>query len=281
MKKINVMLYGGFDKKTKNRAEIVMCDRCDKCSFYKKGQCLNVTAPFASGCKLGKVNRVEGYTQRARSRYTFDSKYKSDECYGKLKHPSDWRVGLLDDVVVFNLTYAICDKKYYDGSKWKEREEYRVRECGLFGTGTYSYIPLSELTTEVLKEILAYTPRTLIGYDEIKDYRKKIVPNVLFELNKLLPDVYEKLISEYPQFKETAPNFVGKRALIKSLADGIVMKDDKGSFVKDGNYLYCDCWESCFLPFKSRKAALKIEITDDMTYTITDNSQVDENTIFV
>ena len=281
MKKINVMLYGGFDKKTKNKAEIVMCDKCDNCSFYKKKQCLNVTQFLSHGCKFGTVNRVTGYTQRAQKRYTFDSQYKNDECYGALKHPNDWRVGLIDDVVIFNLTFAICDKKRWNSwnHEWEELEEYNVRECG-FSTGTYSYIPLNDLTSEVLKKILTYIPRTMFGNDEIKDYRIKIVPNILFELSKLLPDVYEKLINNYPEFKEIVPNFVGKKAQIKSLADGIVLKDDRGTFIKDGDYLVSDCWSSAFLPFGSKKAEIKIIITDDMTYEITNNSQVDENTVF-
>lgn len=281
MGKINVMLYGGFDKKTKNRAEIIMCDSCDNCSFYKKKQCLNVSQFLSHGCKFGKVNRVEGYTQRAQKRYTFDSKYKNDECYGNLKHPNDWRVGLIDDVVIFNLTFAICDKERYNNYKheWEKLEEYNVRECG-FSIGTYSYIPLNDLTSEVLNKILTYVPRTMMGRDEIVDYRIKIVPNILFELSKLLPDVYKKLITDYPKFKEVSPNFVGKKAMIKSLADGTILKDNRGTFEKDGDYLVSDCWTSAFLPFGGKKAEIKIPITDDMTYKIINNSQVDENTVF-
>ena len=281
MKKINVMLYGGFNKKTKNRAEIVMCDRCDNCSLYKKNQCLNVTAPFSNSCKFGTVNRVQGYTQREMKRYEFDNKYKSDECYGKLSHPTDWRVAVLDDVVAFNLTFAICDKKKYNytWNKLEESETYEVRECGS-RTGTYSYIPLEELTSELLNKILSYIPRTIFDYDEIKDYQKKIVPNILFELSKLLPDVYEKLISDFSKYKEIAPNFIGKKALIKSLSDGVILKDSKGTFVKEGDYLVSECWKTCFLPFESKQAEVKIKITDDMYYKITDNSQVDENTEF-
>lgn len=281
MEKINVMLYGGFDKKSKDRAEIVMCDRCDNCSLYKKNQCLNVTTAFSKSCKFGKVNRVDGYTQRAMKRYEFDAKYKSDECYGKLSHPTDWRVAVLDDVVAFNLTFAICDKKRYNytWNKLEESETYNVRECG-FSTGTYSYIPLEELTSEILNKILSYIPRAMFDHNEIKDYHKKIVPNILFELSKLLPDVYEKLVADYPEYKDIAPNFVGKKALIKSLADGITLKDSNGTFIKEGDYLVSECWKSCFLPFRSKQAEVKIKITDDMYYEITNNSQVDENTEF-
>ena len=92
--------------------------------------------------------------------------------------------------------------------------------------------------------------------------------------------MYEKLISDYPKYKEIVPNFVGKKALIKSLVDGVTLKDSKGTFVKDGDYLVSECWKSAFLPFGSRQAEVKIKITDDMYYEIIDNSQIDENTEF-
>lgn len=279
--KINVMLYGGFDNKTKNRAEIVSCDKCENCSFYRKNMCLNVTQAFSYSCRFGSVDRITGYTQRAKSRLTFDSKYKADECYGKLKHPNDWRVGLIENIVVFNLTFAICDKKYWNSwdHEWEDTNEYRVRETG-FSTGAYSYIPLEELTPEVLYKILKYKPRTMLGYDEIKDYQNKIVPNVLFELSKLLPDLYEKLLEEYPEFKDIAPNFVGRMALVKSLPEGTVLHD-RGNFIKENGYLKSDCWKSAFLPFGGAEAEVKIKITDTMKCEIKNNSQVDENTEFI
>ena len=282
MKKINVMLYGGFDKKSRNRAEIVMCDKCDNCSFYKNKKCLNV-ASFANRCAFGRVNKVTGYTQRAKARYEFDLKYKSDELYGALKEPRDWRVGLIDNVVVFNLTYAICDKKYFNAfeHKWEELEKYRVRENGMFSTGTYSYIPLNDLTSELLEMVLSYRPMTVFDNCVIKKYPCEIVPNILLELSRLLPDVYKKLLIDYPKFKDISPNFIGKTAQIKSLANGTVLKTDKGVFTKTGDYLVSDCWQSSFLPFDAKQAEVRIPITDNMTYKITDNSQVDENTVFV
>lgn len=278
MKKINVMLYGGFDKKTKNRAEIIYCDKCDNCSFYKKGTCLNVTQFFSKGCKFGKLSSATGYTQRARKRYTFDSTYKSDKCYGALNHPNDWRVARIEDVILFNLTYAICDKSRWVMNEWIEAETFKTRDCG-FSTGTYSYIPIEELTIDLLNDILSYRPRALMG-GIIRDYQAKIVPNVLFELSKALPDIYKKLIEKYQEYAEITPYFVGKKALIKSLPDGFVLEDSDGTFTKNGEYLECDCYHRAFLPFRAKESEMRIKITDNMTYEIKDNSEVDENTVF-
>lgn len=279
MNKINVMLYGGFDKKTKNRAEIVYCDKCESCSFYKKGTCLSVREFFSHDCKFGKVNCVTGYTQRAQKRYAFDRKYKEDECYGALKHPYDWRVGKIGDTILFNLTYAICDKRRWEWNEWVDSETFKTRDCG-FSTGTYSYIPIEELTSDLLDDILSYNPRAMTG-GIIREYQNKIVPNILFELGKIVPDVYEKLIEDFPKYKEITPYFVGKKALIRSLPDGFVLEDSDGKFVKNGDRLECKCYKRAFLPFRAKEGEITLKITDNMTYEIKDNSEVDENTEFV
>lgn len=280
MEKINVMLYGIQDGRNRNRAEIVSCDKTNECSFYKKGLCLNVTSFLKSGCKYGSVSKVEGYTSRAKKCVEFNSRYRNDELYGALKHPLDWRIALIDDIVVFNLTFAICDKKYWNNwkNKWEDIDKYRVRECG-FGTGTYSYIPLEELTIDVLNQIIKYRPQAIMG-GEIKDYQKKIIPNVLFELRKVFPDVYEKLIVEHPEVKEIAPNFVGKRAYIYSLPDETILPCNNGKFVKKGDHIVCEKFSSAFLPFHANNCGMLIEITKDMTIEIESNNQVDENTVF-
>lgn len=279
MKKINVMLYGGFDKKTKNRAEIVSCDKCENCSFYKKGTCLSVSHFWSKSCKFGKVSCVTGYTQRARKRYDFDAKYKSDECYGVLEHPDDWRVGKIENIILFNLTYAICDKRRWEWNEWVDAETFKTRDCG-FSTGTYSYIPIEELTSDLLNDILSYHPRSMMG-GIIKDYQAKIVPNIIFELSKIVPDIYKKLIQDYPKYTEITPFFVGKKALIKSLPDGFVFNYSDGVFVKNGEYLECEKYTGAFLPFRAKESKMIIKITDNMTYEIRNNSEVDENTIFI
>lgn len=279
-KKINVMLYGVQDGRNKNRAEIVRCDRTDKCSFYKKGCCLNVTSFLRKGCAYGSVSVVNGYTSRAKKGIDFNYRYRTDELYGALKHPLDWRVALIDDIVVLNLTFAICSKERWNSweHKWEEIDDYAVRECG-FSTGTYSYIPLEELTVDVLNRIIKYKPTAIMG-GEITDYQKTIVPNLLFEISKALPDLYEKLTAEHPEVKDIVPNFVGKFAYIHSLPDETVLNTNNGKFVKRGEYVFCEKYKSAFLPFNANTSEVSIKITKDMLVKIENNNQVDENTIF-
>ena len=48
-----------------------------------------------------------------------------------------------------------------------------------------------------------------------------------------------------------------------------------------GDKLISEEYKSAFLPFNGRKAKVEIPITDNMTYKIEYNSQVNENTEFV
>lgn len=278
MEKINVMLYGGWDKKEKNRAEIIYCDKCEVCSFYKNGKCLNVAQPFSTRCKYGKVHVVTGFTQRAAKRCIFDREHKSDPLYGKLNYPSDWCVAIIGDEVALNLIYVICDKQSYSYAynRWEDTKEYHVRDSRL-RVGTISYVPINELNADLINRILKYQAHGFMG--EINEYRNKIVPNVLWELKNKLPDKYDLLMVKYPEFEQMSPNFVGKKAYIKSLPDGFRI-DDRGTFVKKGNHLICDSYKSAFLPFSSEHAYVEIEITDKMIYQIQKNSEVDENTVF-
>ena len=279
MNKINVMLYGGFDKKTKNRAEIIYCDKCEECSLYSRGLCLNVTALFSPRCKFGKTSTEHGYTQRAAKRYTFDSKHRNDEKYGVLKHPNDWSVELVGDTVLFNLVYAIAEKKRYIYNEWKNTDEYFVNECG-FSVGNVSYVDKSELTTDLIKKMVSYDARSMMG-GRIEAYSNKIVPNILDGIRKKLPEIYEKFVLEYPEYKDIAPNYVGRIAKISTLSDGIKLYSNGGVFEKCGDKLISEEYKSTFLPFNGRKAKVEIPITDNMTYKIEYNSQVNENTEFV
>ena len=66
------------------------------------------------------------------------------------------------------------------------------------------------------------------------------------------------------------------------MVDGSELIDPhKNKFVLKNGYLYCDNYRLSFLPFNSKVGELKIKVTDDMTYKITNNSQVDENTKYV
>lgn len=247
MKKINVGLYGGKSilggKEIPLRAEIIYCDKTDKCSLFINGMCLNVTAPFSCRCKFGDVSVITGYTSRAKKYYTFELQHKSDEMYGKLRHPNNCKIALIDDFVFI----------FVGGESW---------------------IPIKDFNTELIYKICTYRAQAMTKY------KTEQIPEFLFQLNRLIPELYKQFITEYPQF-DIKPNHIGKQAYINTLNKDSIIKDCHGNkFRFDGDYLVCENWKLSFVPFDAGVGELRIKITDRMTCEITDNEQVTENTIF-
>jgi len=252
MEKINVGLYGGKGifggKETPLTAKIVYCDKCKSCELYKENKCLNVTAPFSASCKYGQVQSIKGYTSRAAKYSDFRSKYKNDDKYNKLSYPQDFSFVEIGDYYVVNIAYTHI---FY-------KEEFNL---------------------ELLIKIVNYVPKDF-NYKSIRN--DKSVNNFLVEVSKKLPNLYNEFIKEYPQYKDIKTNYVGRYAFINTMVDGSELIDPhKNKFILKNGYLYCDNYRLSFLPFNSKVGELKIKVTDEMTYKITDNNQVDENTKYV
>lgn len=281
MEKINIGLYGGKGifggKETPLTAKIIYCDKCESCELYKENKCLNVTAPFSISCKYGKVKSIKGYTSRAKKYYEFKEKYKTDEYYNKLNYPKDFSFVEIDDYYVINIAYT---RIFYE----KDSDYYRNYRKGWNidtpFTGTcISFVPKKDFTLDLLNRIVHFTPRALSG-DNIRN--NKSVNNFLVEVSKKLPDLYNEFIKEYPEYSNIKTDYVGRYAFINTMVDDSELIDPhKNKFILKNGYLYCDNYRSSFLPFNSKVGELKIKVTEDMTYKITTNSQVDENTKYV
>lgn len=269
MEKININLYGGKSifggKETPLEAEITYCDNCKECSFYKNNKCFNA-GRWKPSCKFGKKQIEKGYTSRAIKYHDFKKKYKSDEKYNVLEEPNDI-VGKVGNIFVLNLRYLqeLEEGKYIVETRFSDK---------------LTYIPENLFTNDLIKIICEGKPRTIFDNVIIKDYQEKIVPRFLHELKTEFSDIYNRFINEYPEYEKIEPNFIGRRAYIYSLRDGVELKD-KALFVKEGEYLKSiEGWHSAFLPFNADEADMAIKINKKMTVEIINNEMVDENTIF-
>lgn len=271
MEKINVSLYGGKSifggRETKLNADITYCDRYKECSFYKKGKCFSA-GRMGANCKFGKKQNIQGYTSKAIKYSDFKSEYRNDECYNKLDEPNS-KIGKVKDVFIINMRYL----------HEREKGGYEI-ETNIF-SHPLVYIEEKDFTNDVIKLICDGKPRTLMENAVIKDYVEKDVPRFLYELKNEFGHIYNKFIRQYPEYKNVEMNFVGRYAYIYSLKDGIEIKHDKATFKKEGEHLKSITnYKSGFLPFNAEEAQLTIKINNKMTVKITDNSMVDESTIF-
>lgn len=287
MEKICVNLYGGKPlfggREVPQEADILYCDSSDKCSLFKEGKCLNCRSLFGDHCNKGKVERVKGYTSRAAKYHSFRAKYMADETYNKLNYPSAY-AAVLDDELWLNLTY-VCVYKPDNPDKPHRgilNEWGYVIESGVGAaiSRSYLHLPLSEANIDFLHKIFCYKPITFFGYEEIKDYSRKIVPNILADLKKAAPEIYGELIAKYPEHN-VEPNYIGRWAYTKTLKNGTELTDCHGNkgVLKDGK-IYCESFSKGFVPFDGYSATVVVEVKDTDTYRITDNAQWDENTRF-
>lgn len=286
MGKINVCLYGGKSifggKESPLEADEIFCDHADECTFYKSGKCLECRQPFSIGCKFGKTVTTKGYTSRAAKYYTFKRKYESDPVYNVLSYPKEL-VARIGDTVYIDAKYVYTRKFDKDSdSPYQQCDGYVVHN-GWLGDNSF-VIPIDDLTNALLYKILIYHPHAMMG-GEIEDYQKKVVPEILQGLSKAVPELYIRYVMQHPEHK-FEPDYVGKRAYIDSLKIGTIFKDHKGQeweyrgdHVRSVGEIDLSFGSPWCLSGGSRGMA-QVKVTDKMLFTITDNSQVDENTRF-
>lgn len=282
--KINVDLYGGKGifggKETPLEADEIFCDKYDKCSFYKDNKCLGCRSFLSPRCRYGKNNVIKGYTSKAAKYYDFKKKYTQDDVYNKLTYPNEI-VAVIDNELYMNLKYTLVRKENNNNrtNSWYEKRfnDYVISDVG-FSKGDL-WLPLDEITTEFLDVIFSYSPQAMMG-GTITDYKEKVVPDIIQTMKKVYPELYSKLIHDYPKYN-VEPNYVGKYAYIKTMAEGSVLTDCHGNeFTLKDESLICENMTRGFVPFNGESAKVVVCIKDKQKYKITDNSQVDDNTRF-
>jgi hypothetical protein len=279
---INVDLYGGKSifggRETPLEASVISCNKHNKCSYYKNGQCLLVRQFGSKGCKFGSVNTIRGYTSRAKKYSEFKRKWKEHEKYGKLSHPPT-KLGVIDGYVLFPYPFVRIVKSE-ESNKWDVTDPSFINQT--------AYIPIGEFNSDLIYRICSYKPQAIMG-GTIQKYQKETVPLFLSHLKELLPDKYEAFINTYPKFKQKEINYIGRKALLKTIAPSIVHYKSvrypkfNESWEWDGEYLrYKEGHVSDFSVTKDYEIVeIVIKPTDKSTVVITSNEQVTENTVFV
>lgn len=276
---IHVGLYGGKGifggKETPLEASVISCDKYKQCSFYENNQCLAVIAPFSVGCKFGSVNNIKGYTSRAQKYWKFKNEWKEHEQYNKLSHPPN-KLGVIDDRVVFPYPYV----------RIKETETGLKITDPSFGN-SIAYIDMKKFTPDLIYRICTFRPQAMMG-GEIRDYQKETVPLFLAHLEEVLPEKYESFIKAYPKFAKKI-DYVGREVLLKTIKPSMVYRKSdshpnlNSEWYWDGEFLtYKGGYVSGFSVIKDYEIEqIKLKPSDKTVVNITNNDQVDKNTIFI
>lgn len=288
MKKINVNLYGGKGifggRESPLEADEIYCDKSDVCSFCNEGKCLRCRS-FLSGinCKFGRTTTTQGYTSRAKKYSEFKNKYQNDEQYSKLKYP-DNLVATIGDILFIKTKYVnikkIDDIEHYTGCRSELINGYELSSSHF--ANSHIFIPISDVTNELLYGILTYEPRTLFSGGRIKDY-DDVVNDILVGLKKFIPWMYKDFIKAYPDMNRE-PNYIGKYAYISSLKPGTKFRFRCYDWVYDGTYVTTHNFDtgiqSPWITENRVSEEVKFKVTDKMVIEVEDNSIVDDDTVF-
>lgn len=289
MKKINVNLYGGQGifggRETPLEADEIYCDKSDVCSLYNEGKCLRCRS-FLSGinCKFGRNTVIKGYTSRAKKYYEFKNKYQNDEQYGKLRYP-DNLVATIGDILFIRTKYVnikkIDDIEHYTGCRSALINGYEISSCSFFANA-HIFIPISDVTNELLYAILTYRPHAMFSGSRIEDY-DNVVNDILVGLKKFIPWMYKDFIKAYPDMNRE-PNYIGKRVYINSLKPGTKFRFKEYEWVYDGTYVRTNNFDvGIYSPWITETKVVeevKFKVTNKMVIKVEDNSIVDDDTVF-
>lgn len=282
MEVINVGLYGGKSifggKETKLEASVISCDRHHDCSYYQNNQCLRVRSFGGASCKFGSINNHVGYTSRAQKYGAFKRKWQEHEAYGELSHPPS-KLGLIDGYVVFPYPYISLkvegNKVFLDGPSFGFSEKI-------------TFIPVEMFDVELVNRICEYRPEALMG-GTIKTFEKETVPLFLSHLEEVLPELYVMLKNKYPVYDKEI-DYVGRKAYLKTLNPCELEYSIKGYQYRQFGETWQ--WDGQFLTWISgyvrdvgiikdyEVESFVLKPNDGAVVTVTNNEQVNKNTVF-
>jgi len=249
----------------KGRVIAYSCDKTNKCSHFNKGKCVcenrflgQILCPNAK-----RINNYSPTTSRSRKYNTWKSeayeKYSTDILCANEKL---CKVACYMYIPLPYLKNMVNSLPYVENEHFISDESFNI---------------------DTIQEIITFRPQALMG-GIISDYQEKEIPRFIRQFKEEFSDLYEEWSAKY---KDTAKKYeisasnVGRRAYINSLKQGSEIYDHHDNkWIVDGEYIICKQWET-WLPFGETPTIVKIKITDDMDYKITDESVIDEDTKYV
>lgn len=186
------------------------------------------------------------------------------------------KLGLIDGIIV--LPYAHLSIKYDEGN-------FKVSDEAI--QSKTAHVPIESFTNELILSICKNKPQAMFG-GTIKSYQKEVAPRFLIHLKEVLPDIYSRFIKEYDEYNKEIDHR-GRMALLNTINPSTV-KDISKNYPNLNSEWY---WDGEYLNYKSghvsnisvikdyEVAEFKVVPSDKSKIKITDNDQVNENTIFI
>lgn len=263
-----------FKAKKSDPAEfwLYMCANKEACDLYKINRCIQKKF-MGFNCPYGKINYEKGPTRRARafSSWITDRKIKYKDTLDLLTGPENVLAKVGD---YFYLPYA----HMFFNSNLPVLGKDTILSSGK------PFIHEKDFTVDLIMQLIRHRPQAMFG-GEIRSYQEKELPLFLKHLSEQQPEVF-KQVSTNVDLKNYLATFtnIGRKVLLSSLRAGVYIKPDKDKkevWLWDGVYLISDTAYLAFTPVKFIEHSIKIKPIDGAVVKISDENQVDTNTIFI
>jgi hypothetical protein len=154
------------------------------------------------------------------------------------------------------------------------------------GLGSSSKLLKKEFfTNEMIAHLINYSPKSWMG-PRISEYQEEVVPLFIRHLQEGYLKIWADFKKEYPELaeKHKIKNYIGRKAYLDTVVPNVgVFEDKTGNWSYDGEILTCENFRGSILfsPFEIKSGKMSISTNEKVIVTITDNAQVNENTVFV
>lgn len=169
-------------------ALIYKCEASD-CPLRQKNQCTRATM-FGDPCPHGKVERVSGWTKRAKKYSKFVKEWKAKAKANTISGPSAKRVTFMGDWVW--LPYS-----HMNHIHGKKKGILFDRYAGLGTTGS-PFMRREDFTPEMVIKLVEFRPHAIMG-GVISAYVDESVPKFLADLQKAAPELFEQAAELKPE----------------------------------------------------------------------------------
>ena len=259
------------DRNERERVTVYFCENSEHCDAYKNKKCLMLAGLYGSRCPYGSIHREEGFTKMAKNCGQLIANYKKK--YGDVAYQLKAlnTICNIGDYIYVPLAYASSCK-----TPIRDREFFVVSDSSFF------VMKKSDFTPEFVVELLQYTPRAWMG-GTITQYQEKELPQFAFQLNRNMPEMYQKVLEIYPEIEGYLNQItcVGKIAKVQTLLPGTVKL---GSVLWDwnGKTLSTAAKGVIFMPSSKNitDEIISFEPGENVLVEIVNNGTVSEDTVF-
>lgn len=243
---------------------IVVSCSCESCPLLAQKKCVHIS--LFQSCPYGDWDETCGPTKRAKNFVAWMRERKAQHNVGwDLERPPT-RLEFIGDYVYVPYAHAAHESQLS------------------FIRG--AFLRRSDWTIETVLALIDHRPRAIFG-GEIASYQKESVPLLIQHIREVDPDMWRQLISVRPQY-DVAPNYVGRTALIRTLAHPISISPYKDEYpvawewngktlTTTSQHAYGSTWGH----IKAESVAIEIVPAVNAAVTVEHNAWVTPDTVFV